>query len=106
MRVTADIYFAIIPEWVLYADISSSAIRLYCTLARFADDHGRCHPSRKTIAEKMRCSTKTIDRAVAELIEIGALSVFHNTSQDGDYAPNDYHLRQAPPAQRQAGSQG
>ena len=96
MRITADIYFAIIPEWVLYADISPSAIRLYCTLARYANDEGKSNPSRRTLADKMHCSTKTIDRAVAELVAIGALRVYHNTSREGDYTSNDYHLHQVP----------
>ena len=34
-------YFAIVPEWIVLADISSNAIRLYALLNRFANSQGR-----------------------------------------------------------------
>lgn len=85
-------YFAIIPEWVLHADISSNAVRLYAVLNRFANSRGHAWPSRKTIAEIMRVSVATVDRAKEELVELGALSVEPRTTPSGDPSSNLYIL--------------
>ena len=37
-RIEASEYFAILPEAVLFAPISSNAVRLYCILRRRADE--------------------------------------------------------------------
>lgn len=61
--------FSIVPEWVLNKNLSPTALKLYCVLGRFADyETGMAFPSRDTLAERMGCSGKTIDRAVAELV--------------------------------------
>lgn len=85
-------YFALIPEWVLHADISSNAVRLYGVLNRFANSRGHAWPSRKTIAELMRVSVATIDRAKDELVELGALTVEPRTTPSGDPSSNLYIL--------------
>lgn len=99
----ADSYFAIIPEWVLYANISSNAIRLYCVLRRRADkESGRCYPSRKTLAKEMgNISTRTLDRAIEELIEIGALKVLHRMNGE-EYTSNLYTVISARPIRTDA----
>lgn len=62
--------FSIVPEWVLDRELSSTALKLYIVLARFADyNTGMAFPSRETLAERMGCSEKTIDRAVIELVD-------------------------------------
>ena len=86
-------YFAIIPEQVLYADISANAVRLYGILNRFANSHGHAWPSRKTIAEAMRVSIATVDRAKDELVSIGALIVEPRTTPSGDPSSNLYILQ-------------
>lgn len=85
-------YFAIIPEWVLDADVSANAVRLYGVLNRFANSRGHAWPSRKTIAEKMRVSVATVDRAKDELVDIGALTVEPRTTPSGDPSSNLYIL--------------
>ena len=94
----ADNYFAIIPEWVLFSDISANAVRLYCVLRRRADKQsGKCYPSRKTIAEDMQVGSKsTVDRAMKELVKIGAIKVIHRTNKD-EYTSNIYKVMSAPP---------
>lgn len=93
--VTADGYFAIIPEWVLDADISSHAVRLYGVLRRYADQNGQCFPSRRTLANRCKVSESTLDRVMKELIHCGAVSVDHRTSGEGDFASNLYMLHTA-----------
>jgi len=85
-------YFAIVPEWVVHADISANAVRLYAILNRFANSRGRAWPSRKTIADLMRVSVATIDRAKDELVELGALTVEARTTPSGDPSSNLYTL--------------
>ena len=85
-------YFAIIPEWVLHSDVSSNAVRLYAVLNRFANSNGHAWPSRKTIADLMRVSVATIDRAKDELVAIGALTIEARTTPSGDPSSNLYIL--------------
>ena len=80
---TAEMRFSIIPEWITYADISDKAVRLYSVLARYADNQTHeAFPSRETLAERMHCSAKSVDRATAELIALGAVmkKQRHNSS--------------------------
>lgn len=88
--IQADNYFAIIPEWVLYAEMSSNAVRLYCVLRRYADTQGKCHPSRATLASQCQISQPTLSKAVEELMTIGALEVRHRRTKQGDYTSNQY----------------
>lgn len=96
-KITADNYFSIIPEWVLYADITATAVRLYATLQRYADkESGACHPSRATLAHKCNCTVKSIDRALVELIAIGAIIKKHRISANGDMTSNQYTVITVP----------
>ena len=96
-RIAADNYFSMIPEWVLDAKISATAVRLYCVLQRYANSDGLCHPSRRTLAERCGCSTATIDRAVDELVDIRALVVSHRRTERGDQTSNLYTVVTATP---------
>jgi hypothetical protein len=80
---TAELRFSMIPEWVLDAGVSDKAIRLYCVLARYADNEThRAFPSRETLAKRMGCHAKSVDRAASELLKIGAVTKKqrHNSS--------------------------
>lgn len=77
--------FSIIPEWVLFGGFSPRAIQLYCVLGRFADAYGGAHPSRKEIAERMDCSLDTVDRAVKELLDGGAIMVATRLNNVSEY---------------------
>lgn len=90
--------FSIIPEWVLDAEISDRAIRLYAVLCRYANDQtGECFPARSTLAKRLGCSANTIDRARAELEEIGALTREQRTDGRGGQTSNLYTLRWSRP---------
>jgi hypothetical protein len=93
-------YFAIVPEWIVLADISSNAIRLYALLNRFANSQGRAWPSRKTLADLMRTSTATVDRAKDELVTIGALEIEHRLNPSGDPSSNLYILTTSSPVRK------
>jgi hypothetical protein len=97
VTIKADHYFAMIPEWVLDADISAQAVRLYCVLRRYADQAGRCYPSRKRIAERMNVSSATVDRAAQELVGIGALHIRQRYNPDtNEHTSNEYLVLSTP----------
>ena len=90
MKVTANEHFALIPEWVLYADTSAAAKVVYCVLHRYANSNGKCFPSRKSIAGKANVGLSTVDRAIDELIALGAVTVRRRTSETGSPTSNEY----------------
>lgn len=76
MKTKATDYFAMIPEWVLYGDISTAAVRVFGCLNRYANGQtSKCFQSRATIAKLCRVSVKTVDRAIEELVDLGAVTV-------------------------------
>lgn len=76
MTIRRRVPFAQIPEWIIKAEISSHAKVLWAALDRFAGlPHGAI-PSRAMLArEWLHVSVFTLDRAKAELLEIGALTL-------------------------------
>ena len=93
---TAELRFSIIPEWILDSGISDKAIRLYCVLARYADNEThRAYPSRDTLAQRMECSKASVDRAAQELIDVGAM-----TKQQRHNSSLVFTLRVSSPMQR------
>lgn len=95
--IEAQMYFAVIPEWVLDLPIGASSVRVYCCLRRYADNKtGQCWPARKTLAMRARCSIATLDRAIKELAEHGALHVAKRKNTAGDWTSNLYTVMSLP----------
>jgi hypothetical protein len=84
--------FEMIPHWLLDAEVSSHAMRLYLILRRHGNAHHVCFPGRKRLAQQMNASTSTIDRARLELVSVGAICYRVRVSDDGDYTSNEYHV--------------
>ena len=100
--VTADVKFSIIPEWLLDSGCSDKAIRLYAVLARYADnDDLTAYPGRSTLAKRMGCHRATVDRAVEELMELGAITKQLRV-QDGKYQSSLYTIRRVGPRRTDA----
>lgn len=91
--------FSLVPEWVIDA-VGPRALQVYAVIARFADDQAVAWPSRKALAERCDASTDTIDRAVDELVEAGALLVNARFSNEGDRTSNEYRVLRVPPGGR------
>ena len=90
-------WFSIVPEWVLDADISDAAVRLYAVLLRFGQTSGQRMPSRRTLADRLRKrSVDSVDRAMKELVRIGAVEVTRR-SRDGVNLTNRYLVRSTRP---------
>ena len=93
-----DNYYAIIPEWVMLADISKSAILVYLILQRCTNDASMtCWPSRETIGQRARISTPTVDKCLKELAEIGAIEIVRRKKGPGMNSSNLYRLVTARP---------
>jgi hypothetical protein len=92
-HINSDLRFSIIPEWVIDADISDRAIRLYSILARYADNETlQAFPSRETLAKRAHCHIKSVDRGIQELIDIGAVLKAHRRNGES-YQSNIYTLK-------------
>lgn len=98
MSVRVQTRFAIIPEWLLFSGVSAQAIRLYAVLMRKAEYGSKdsdVKPAegvpRKWLADKMDVTVKTVDRAMKELVDLGAVQVIPNKNGK-ERAPNDYLL--------------
>lgn len=93
--IDTDVRFSIVPEWLLHAPISDRALRLYAVLARYADNATlQAFPSRMLLAKRAKCSVKSIDRAIDELMQVGAIDKKRRV-KDGHYQSSLYTVRRA-----------
>lgn len=94
--------FAIVPEWVIDADVGDCAFRLYAVLLRYGQTSGARMPSRATLARRLRKrSVDTVDRAMKELVALGAVRV--ERRRDGrQNLTNLYHVRTTDPGRTDA----
>lgn len=96
--VRADLTFSIVPTWLLDAEVSDGAVRLYAVLSQRADnDTGRCWPGRRALAERLRCSVDTVDRRLSELAEVGAVSIERRPAERDRNETNVYTVHRVPP---------
>lgn len=109
LPVGVDTTFAIIPVWVLDADVSAQAVRLYGVLRRVADARGYGWAKRRTLAERLHVTNeKTVDRALAELVALGAVRVVERWSEPTENGKpyrlaNGYVVLSTPVASPQGG---
>jgi hypothetical protein len=100
--VTADVKFSIVPEWIIDSGCSDKALRLYVVLARYADnDKSTAYPGRGTLAKRMGCHRASVDRAVDELVKLGAITKQVRV-KDGQYQSSLYTVRRLPPSRTYA----
>ncbi len=89
--------FAIVPEWIIDAEISDCAFRLYAVLLRYGQSSGQRMPGRALLARRLhKGSTDTVDRALKELVAVGAVVVERRRSGRQNLT-NRYHVRTTQP---------
>lgn len=94
--VDSDVKFSIIPEWILVSPLSHKAVRVYAVLARYADSKTlQAWPSRATIAGQSGCSIRTVDAAIDELVNYGAVEKERRV-ENNQYTSSMYVIRRAP----------
>lgn len=98
--------FAMVPQWVRLALRGQSrALELYVLLAEIMDypdrdageTDGSIQRTRKWLAGELCCSPDTVDRAVATLVGVEALTVEHRYGPEGNYVASVYTVRQVAP---------
>ena len=92
--------FAIVPEWVLDLDVSDAALRLYALLLRYGGTSGTRMPSRRLLAERMRRSVDSVDRAMRDLETAGLVRV-ERRRRGRENLTNRYHVRTTNPTEKQ-----
>jgi len=98
MKIEADNYFAIIPEWILDADISPRAKNLYCILWTYADrKDGSCYPSVTTLSKRVGVSRANTHKLINELLDTGAITK-QNRVKDNVKQTNLYFLITSKPS--------
>lgn len=87
--------FGMVPDWVDEAITDGHEMRVYVRLVRkYANARTReCYPSQQTLAEELGIGLRTVQRAIAGLIEHGALIVASRQRRpDGSLGRNRYWL--------------
>lgn len=85
--------YAIVPEEVLYAEVSPTAKLLWAVLQRHADPDGHCYPSKKRLQELLgNVSEDTVRRAKNDLAEAGLIEVSERYDDAGRRTSDDVHL--------------
>lgn len=96
-KIRSDLAFSLIPEWLLDSQVSDKAIRLYCVLHRYADNQTmECFPSIQTLARRAHCTARTVQRALDELVELGAVKKKPRKNTTGSPQSNLYILKRVP----------
>jgi hypothetical protein len=105
VRIGRDVRFSTVPEWLVYADVSAYAVRVWAVLDRKADSEtGQCEISVAEVARRGRCSVNTAKKAIAELEQAGALEVERGrVTASGDPDSNAYTLITSDPSRRDGG---
>ena len=88
---------ALVPDWVIGAELSDAAFRVYSLRQRFGNGSGCRMPSRRLMAERMRRSVDSIDRAMRELEAQRIVRVEHRR-RGRENLTSRYHPRTKDPS--------
>jgi cytochrome c553 len=94
--------FAVVPEWLLRAELPPMAKVLYAVIQRFGNNSGHRMPGQAELARWLGCHPATVHRATCALEAYGALRVERSPAvRKGDGGvvrqPNRYFLRTTDP---------
>jgi hypothetical protein len=70
--------FGTFPEWVLDAEVSDRAFRVWCCLDRYRRGADSIEVKQQEIADRLHCSLSSVERAIRELRAIHAIDVVSN----------------------------
>jgi hypothetical protein len=102
MKVQKGVRFSTVPEWLIHADVSAYAVRIWAVLDRASErKDGVVEISTAKVGVLARCSKTTVKKALAELAAIGAVSIERGRTTDaGDPDCNTYTLNLMPHGDR------
>ncbi len=84
--------FVLVPNKQALKKLTLGARAVFVEICDFADDNGRCFPSRSKIAENIIMSTDSVDRFIAELLEAGFIEKSGRVRPDGSRTSNEYQI--------------
>lgn len=87
--------FAIVPLAIL-GRVSASAVCVYVVLAEAANQDQTSWPSKATIAKRADMSSRTVQRAIAELRDAGWIDVKERSRDNGSRTSNTYKIHRVP----------
>lgn len=91
--VASEYRFALVPEALVLSHTSDAAVRVYLALALRANRQGACYPSLATIGrEAGNKGRRTVQRALEDLEQVGALRVEARTAPSGRRTSNLYRI--------------
>jgi hypothetical protein len=79
-------------NWAWAQTLKSTTKLVLVSLADAADDHGVCWPSIPTVARRCCTSKRTVQRILAELMEVGLLRAEPRFREDRSRSTNRYRL--------------
>jgi hypothetical protein len=88
--------FVLVPVWALDRCNDSNAIHLYVLLLKYANRARVAWPGQERLAKAMNASTRTVQRAVAELIRCGIMETKRRRSKAGELLGISYVLLKTP----------
>ena len=97
--------FAVVREWVIDAELSDAAFRVYSLLLRCGNGFGCRMPSRRLLAQRLHRSGDSVDRAMRELKTAGVVKV-ERRRHGRESLTNRYHVRTSDPADPETASRG
>jgi len=97
--------FGMIPEWLLVADISSTAKVLFGWMAcKYANrSTWACWPGQGRLASDLNVSVSTIKSCLAELVDVGAITKRQRMTDDQTPSTNYYQMMFLPTARNLTG---
>lgn len=84
--------YCIVYEWILYSGVTGEAIKLYGALQRFSNAENDAWPSITTLTDRVGMSERSVQRYLAELVEIDAVRVENRSRANGSTTSSIYHL--------------
>ena len=91
--ISQEFPFSQIPNWViLHPDLTAHDKTVYMVIATHADRQRTAFPGIRRIAAEAGCSTTTVQKAISNLEQVGALVTTRTVDEDGRHLVNHYQL--------------
>ena len=78
--------------WAFRQDLPMTQKFVLVALADYADERGECFPKHETTAARTGANVRTVQRAIAALMEAGFMDMDHQYRDDGRFRSNRYRL--------------
>lgn len=78
-------------------DLPHRAKAVYMYLKDRTDSNGTCYPSMGTIARELQLSRRTVERAVADLVQAGLVEKEQRWRENGGRSSLLYRVKNRPP---------